>query len=99
MIDESDPAVVAMRAQFAEISARHKAGVAQSVTEFQHGDAANKAYQEEVARREAEQAAAAKPPEPEQKNPWLTRRSAPSRSEPEDGDETGYYSNSWMQQR
>ncbi|ONI73375.1 hypothetical protein ALI144C_46580 [Actinosynnema sp. ALI-1.44] len=99
MIDESDPAVVAMRAQFAEISARHKAGVAQSVAEYQQGEAANKAYQDEVARREAEQAAAVKPPEPEAKNPWLSRRNAPNRPEPEDGDETGYYSNTWMQKR
>lgn len=99
MIDESDPAVVAMRAQFAEISARHRAGVAQSVAEYQQGEAANKAYQEEVARREAAEQATAKPPEPEQKNPWLSRRTAPRPAPPDDGEETGYYSNTWMQNR
>ncbi|RSM67400.1 hypothetical protein DMH04_49000 [Kibdelosporangium aridum] len=99
MIDESDPAVVAMRSRFAEISAQHRAGVAQSVAEYQQGEAANKAYQDEVARREADQTAA-KPPEPEPKNPWLSRRTAP-RPAPadDDGEETGYYSNTWMQNR
>ncbi|CAM3990648.1 hypothetical protein KIPE111705_34940 [Kibdelosporangium persicum] len=98
MIDESDPAVMATRAQFAEISARHRAGVAQSLAEYQQVEAANKAYRDEVARREAEQAAAQRTPEPQQKNPWLSRRAAP-RSEDSDGDETGYYSNTWMQNR
>nr|WP_042198951.1 hypothetical protein [Kibdelosporangium sp. MJ126-NF4]CEL23640.1 hypothetical protein [Kibdelosporangium sp. MJ126-NF4]CTQ93176.1 hypothetical protein [Kibdelosporangium sp. MJ126-NF4] len=104
MIDESDPAVVAMRAQFAEISARHRAGVAQSVAEHEQGAAANKAYQEEVARREAEAEQAAPPSEPEQKNPWLTRRTSTRKPGPDDdngdnGDDTGYYSNTWMQNR
>lgn len=93
MIDESDPAVRAMRARFAQISALHKTNVDRTVAEYQQGEAANKAYQEEVARREAEMLAP--PPEPEPKNPWLGRkRPAPVET---DGSETGYYSGSFME--
>jgi hypothetical protein len=95
VIDESDPAVAAMKAQFGEISARHKASVAQTQADYRQGEAANKAYQEEVARREAEMVGVAQPEQP--RNPWLTRRAAarPANAS-EDGSETGYYSNSWM---
>lgn len=95
MIDESDPVVRAMRARFAEISSRHQAGVAHTVTEYQQAEAANKAYQEEVARREAEMLAP--PPEPGPKNPWLERK-RPAPADP-DGSETGYYSGSFMERR
>jgi hypothetical protein len=95
MIDESDPAVRAMRARFGEISSRHHANVAHTMTAYQQVEAANKAYQEEVARREAEMLAP--PPEPEPKNPWLERK-RPVQAEP-DGSETGYYSGSFMQRR
>ncbi|MET0237046.1 MAG: hypothetical protein ABW224_20525 [Kibdelosporangium sp.] len=91
MIDESDPAVRAMRAQFAQISARHTTNVDQTVTEYQQGAAANKAYQEEVARRETEMLAS--PLEP--RNQWQARkRAAPAEG---DGTETGYYTGSFME--
>jgi hypothetical protein len=96
MIDESDPAVAAMRARFAEISARHRQSVTEAVAGYEQGEAENKARREEVARREAEMTAA--PPAPQPKNPWLSRRAAPRPAPPsEDGSETGYYSNTWMQ--
>jgi hypothetical protein len=95
MIDESDPMVRAMRARFGEISSRHHANVGHTVTEYQQAEAANKAYQEEVARREAEMMAP--PPEPEPKNQWLERK-RPAQAEP-DGTETGYYSGSFMERR
>jgi hypothetical protein len=95
MIDESDPAVRAMRARFGEISARNQANVAHTMAGYQQGEAANKAYQEEVARREAEMLAP--PPEPEPKNPWLERK-RPAQADP-DGSETGYYSGSFMERR
>jgi hypothetical protein len=95
MIDESDPAVRAVRARFGEISARNQANVAYTVAGYQQVEAANKAYQEEVARREAEMLAP--PPEPEPKNPWLERK-RPAQAD-SDGSETGYYSGSFMERR
>jgi hypothetical protein len=92
MIDESDPAVRAMRAQFDEISARHKANVTQTMAGYEQTEAANQARQE-AARQEAREVPAPPPPP---KNPWLGRRSARP-SEEDDGSETGFYSNSWMQ--
>jgi hypothetical protein len=65
------------------------------VADYRQGEAATKAYQEEVARREAEMVAGPQPAQPG--NPWLTRRGATRRANAsEDGSETGYYSNSWM---
>jgi L-amino acid N-acyltransferase YncA len=95
MIDETDPTVKAMRAQFEEISARHKASIAQTAAEYEKGEAANKAYQEEVARKEAQMIA--QPPPAQPANQWLTRRTAPRPvNASEDASETGYYSNTWM---
>ena len=97
MIDESDPAVVSMRAQFDEISTRHRQSVADTAAAYEEGEERNRAYREEVARKEAEMLAA--PTGPVVKNPWLSRRTMPSRQNPpdDDGSETGYYTNTWMQ--
>lgn len=91
MIDESDPAVRAMRAQFDEISARHKANVTQTMAGYEQTEAENQA-RAQAARQEAQEA-----PPPPPKNPWLGRRPARPAEEEDDGSETGYYSNTWMQ--
>jgi hypothetical protein len=97
MIDESDPAVVAMKAQFEEISARHRQSVTATMADYEKREAENKAQQDEVVRREAELLAAPVPEPP--RNPWLSRRNSPRQAPPpsDDGSETGYYSNTWMQ--
>jgi hypothetical protein len=96
VIDESDPAVLAMKARFEQISARHRQSVADTVAGYEQGEERNKAYRDEVARREAEMMMP--PPQPQPSNPWLSRRTAPRpAAASEDGSETGYYSNTWMQ--
>ncbi|TCO65393.1 hypothetical protein [Actinocrispum wychmicini] len=96
MIDESDPAVVAMRARFDEISTRHRQSVADTAATYEEGEERNKAYREEVARREADMLAP--PTQPVPKNPWLSRRTMPPRQDAsDDGSETGYYTNTWME--
>jgi hypothetical protein len=99
MIDESDPAVVAMKAQFEEISARHRESVTSTMADYEKREAENKARQDEVVRREADMLAAPPPPVEPPKNPWLTRRNSPRPARPpsDDGSDTGYYTNTWMQ--
>jgi hypothetical protein len=98
MIDESDPVVRAMKAQFDAITATHQQSVTDTAARYEQGEEQNRAYQDELARREQEMLAGPLPEEP--KNPWLTRRTMPPRPRPDasdDGTETGYYSNTWMQ--
>ena len=98
MIDESDPAVVAMKAEFEQITTRHRQGITEAMAQYEKREADNKARQEETVRRQAEQAAATPPPPPP-KNPWLSRRNSPPPPKPsdeDDGTDTGYYQNTWM---
>jgi hypothetical protein len=95
MIDESDPVVAGMKARFEEISARHRQNVTETMADYEKGEERNQAAREEVARREAEMMAPPPPLAP--RNPWLTRRTARPAAASEDGSETGYYSNNWMQ--
>jgi hypothetical protein len=95
VIDESDPVVRAMRAQFAQISTLHKSNVDKTIADYHQAEAADRAHQEQIARQEAEMPTP--PPDQEPENPWLTRkRTTPT--EP-DGTETGYYSGSFMERR
>ncbi|MEV4317561.1 hypothetical protein [Actinocrispum sp. NPDC049592] len=97
MIDESDPAVVAMKAEFEQITTRHRQGITEAMAQYETREAENKARQEETARRQA--AAATPPPPPPPKNPWLSRRNSPPPPKPsdeDDGTDTGYYQNTWM---